>query len=162
MEDILSIFLYSRKCDCFSIVELLIHYELDMFYCFTSLYVSSRASWLQYSNKCSVLLFYSILSQPMLHWRRALYADDLLLLSSSATTWRLCSDWQRILCLQYNGRRSDCIVIGQSYHCGLAPVVNHCSVGWLCEISWKYILSSILSLGCFGTVGWATGRASGL
>jgi len=77
-----------------------------------------------------------------------MYADDLMLLSSSDTGLQKLLDVSvmtaKELCLQFNERKSHCIVFGPRYHCKVASMFLHDKpVQWVNSV--KYLGITLMS-----------------
>jgi len=77
-----------------------------------------------------------------------MYADDLMLLSSSVTGLQKLLDVSvmtaKELCLQFNERKSHCIVFGPRYQCKVAPMYLHDKpVQWVNSV--KYLGVTLMS-----------------
>ena len=77
-----------------------------------------------------------------------MYADDLMLLSSCVTGLQKLLDVSvmtaKELCLQFNKRKSHCIVFGPRYQCKVAPMYLHDKpVQWVNSV--KYVVVTLMS-----------------
>jgi len=77
-----------------------------------------------------------------------MYADDLMLLSSSVSGLQKLLDVSvmtaKELCLQFNDRKSHCIVFGPRYQCKVTPLYLYDKpLQWVCSV--KYLGVTLMS-----------------